>query len=106
MGLFIALGICGAFAAPVLIWDSYIKKRPPVSMPAAYLAATESLGVATNDFFCVAASLTTQGGRPKQTEYGEWGFTFCNTNGDRKLIYVFMGENKKAQATEVGNFNQ
>jgi len=104
--LFIAVGMCGAFGTIAVTWDSYIKKRPPISMPAAYLVATESLGVATNDFFCVAARLSTNGGRPKQIGYGEWSFIFCNTNGNRKEIYVFMGENKTAQATEVGNFKQ
>ena len=106
IGLIIALGIYGAFATPVLIWDSYMKKQPPISMPAAYLAATQLLGSATNDFFCVGTKLTTQGGRPNQTEAGEWGFIFCNTNGHRKIIYVFMGEHKTPQATEAGYFSQ
>jgi hypothetical protein len=54
---------------------------PPLSLPAAYSFATESLGSLTNDFKCVEAK--------RDKRMSVWDFTFESTNASVKDIIVF-----------------
>ena len=102
IALFLVLGSCIVIAAPAVKWGYYVKRQPPISMPAAYAAAAQLLGVATNEFNCVGADLILGSRLEGQTEDGEWDFTFYNTNGIPKSIAVFVGKDKKPQAIEYG----
>ena len=69
-----------------LVLPPYDKSKPPgITMPVAYECAMTALGSATNQFYCVSASITTE-----FTSEGEWHFTFCSTNSKAmpKLIVV------------------
>jgi hypothetical protein len=58
-----------------IIMPPYDNSKPPtLSLPVAYQFAVSALGSATNQFHCVAASITTDFGAPR------WSFIFCSTN--------------------------
>jgi hypothetical protein len=66
-------------------------KPPALSLPAAYQLAAVALGSATNQFHCVAASITTDFGAPR------WSFTFCSTNTPPKTRWMTVDFGGKTQ---------
>ena len=58
-------------------------KRPSLALPAAYEQAMQALGPSTNQFFCIAASISTS-----FSSDGEWFFTFSSTNSISKWVTV------------------
>ncbi len=54
---------------------------PPLSLPAAYHFATESLGSLTNDLKCVEAK--------RDAKNAEWNFVFEGTNATAKVVVVY-----------------
>jgi hypothetical protein len=81
----LATGIALAFNAP---WPD--EKSPPIALPEAYGMATQALGTYTNTFHCVSAGVGYS-----QSSDGEWLFTFCATNHDRKYVFVFLDKKTK-----------
>jgi hypothetical protein len=78
--VFVAITLCASLTGP-----PYDKSKPPgMPLPAAYEHAIAALGLDTNQFHCVSASIT--------TEFSSegWYFTFCSTNSKviPKLIVV------------------
>jgi hypothetical protein len=86
----------------------HVDGPPPITLPAAYQEATQLLGVATNEFYCIKASLQSGerhfsvSGDKSQTVDGAWTFVFCNANRTNRVISVFLGKNKKPEALEGG----
>jgi hypothetical protein len=72
-------------------WPSYDESKPPsLPLPVAYEKAMASLGLATNQYHCVSASVSN-----KLVRDGEWDFTFTTsapTNGvpNSKQIFVYF----------------
>lgn len=77
---------------------------PPRPLPEAYGMAVTALGPATNLFHCVGAKCSNNTGA-----FGDWKFTFCDTNAHYKTVYVEMlqvsytegGQQKLAPLTQV-----
>jgi hypothetical protein len=93
---FVALGLAGSVAFALLQpWN--FKKRPPISLPEAYALATQALGAATNEFYCVLAR--TQVSRSRD---GEWAFMFANTNNAEKNVFVFLDGRRKPEVINGG----
>src|SRR5271163_1356764 len=88
---FVVLGLAAsvvfAFLEPY-----YEKKVPPISLPDAYILATQALGAATNTFYCLHANT-----QVSRSQDGEWLFDFCATNGDHKFVFIYMDKNTKPQ---------
>ena len=68
------------FATPVIPYDN--TKPPSLSLPAGYQIAVAALGSATNQFYCISASISTDFGSPG------WFFTFSTTNTPPKYKWV------------------
>jgi hypothetical protein len=64
----------------------YNRKQPPrLPLPEAYSLATQALGAATNQFYCVNASTLVS-----RSQDGEWLFEFSDTNEVEKHVFVFF----------------
>lgn len=79
----IATGLYASFTVP------YTNSKPPtLSLPLAYERATTALGIATNQFHCISATIATS-----FSPDGEWFFTFYSTNSTPKWVTVeFSGK--------------
>lgn len=96
IALFVVLGLASSIAFAYRIgWNA--KKQPPVSLPSAYTLATQALGAATNEFYCIAASTLIS-----RSQDGEWLFSFCSTNGARKDVCIFLDNKTKPQVIDGG----
>jgi hypothetical protein len=69
------------YAAFVFSYDN--SKPPSIPLPIAYEHAMSALGVATNQFHCISANVTTDFG-----PNGEWQFIFYSTNSRPKWVTV------------------
>jgi hypothetical protein len=65
-------------------------KPPSLSLPIAYERAMTALGVATNQFHCLSAQVTTDFGAD-----GEWQFEFYSTNSPPRPKWVSVEFNGK-----------
>ena len=75
----------------------YNNSKPPiVSLPIAYEEASAALGMATNQFHCVSANITTD-----FDPSGQWEFTFYSTNSKPKWVVVEF--NGKVHIEDVMN---
>jgi hypothetical protein len=63
-------------------------KKPSLALPVAYQFATSALGVETNEFHCISASIDTT-----FSSDGEWLFTFYSTNSKPKWVSVEFNGN-------------
>jgi hypothetical protein len=94
--IFTVLGLTTSVAFAFLM--AYGEERqPPISMPEAYTMATQALGSATNEFYCVHANT-----QISRSQDGEWLFSFCSTNGARKDVFVFLDKKTKPQVVDGG----
>ena len=69
-----------------------VKQPPRLALPDAYVCATSALGIATNQFHCIRASILVS-----QSPDGEWLFSFCNKNGAYKSVTVFYDKQTKVK---------
>jgi hypothetical protein len=85
-------------ALPLHISPAYNQKQPPpIPLSVAYILATQAIGAATNEFYCVRANT-----QISRSQDGEWLFSFCNTNGARKDVFVFLDKKTKPQVIDGG----
>jgi hypothetical protein len=73
----------GIALARVIAYDE--KKPPRLPLPDAYHLAMQALGTDTNKFHCISA-----GTLISRSPDGEWLFTFCDTAGAKKNVFVFF----------------
>ena len=76
-------GTMALFASVVEPWDN--SQAPTLSLPAAYGLATTALGVATNQFHCISATIYTEA---VVSPHGGWLFALCSTNKPPTSKYV------------------
>jgi len=81
--LFVLLVCTGILFARNIAYNH--SKPPRLPLGQAYDVALTTLGQATNDFHCVAASVAIS-----FSPDGEWFFTFSSTNGTEKYVTVFF----------------
>jgi hypothetical protein len=85
----------GLAFARLMFWPH--TKPPPLTLPQAYVEATQALGSATNEFYCVSANA-----QIAMALDGEWLFSFCSTNGGRKDVVVAFDKNVKPKVVDGG----
>jgi len=87
------LGISTALFAGLFI-PYNVAKEPALLLPTAYNQALTALGVETNKFHCVSASIETS-----LSPDGEWRFTFYSTNLTPKWVTVEFNGKIHVQST-------
>ena len=80
----------GLVYARLMAWPD--TKPPRLALPDAYSEAADALGAATNQFHCIRASTLIS-----RSPDGEWLFTFCNTNGSYKRVFVFFDKQTRVE---------
>jgi hypothetical protein len=81
------------FATPIVPYNN--SKPPGLSLPAGYELAVAALGSATNQFYCISASISTDFGAPG------WFFTFCSTNTPQKHKWVTVEFGGKVHVEDI-----
>jgi hypothetical protein len=66
--------------------------RPQLSLPDAYDCAITALGTSTNQFYCVRAGCLIS-----RSPDGEWLFTFANSRGSYKSVFVFFDKTTRIE---------
>jgi hypothetical protein len=94
ISLLVLLVCTGALLAMNIPYDH--SKPPRLPLGKAYDIALTTLGQATNEFHCVAATVAIS-----FSPDGEWFFTFCSTNGTEKYVTVcFDGKTTRIERPE------
>ncbi len=93
--LIIVLSALGLASGIVLARNiAYNRRQPPrLPLPEACRLATQALGTATNQFYCLDAHVAIM-----RSPDGEWLFDFAATNGAEKHVFVFF--DKTAQVVD------
>ena len=90
--LLVLIVATGAAFAYVFRWEPQVK--PALILPEAYNLATQALGSITNDFHCLGANCQVSGLGPN------WNFSFSNTNGTLKTVFVYFDTKIKPQVLD------